>query len=140
MSWTNICMESFCFGEEDENGNYPCSESVPSPFCVLNGHCPHLGWAATTEREVAAFVPLRLVIWDRLKNWWLYGVKDSSLVWYIYGKRAFRKRYGKDPGEVLRDIPIATAEDCPAVAKYEAELKKNAEGFEEWFKKARLSC
>ena len=68
MSWNNICIEGFCFGERIHN-KYPCGNTYPTTFCLKNGICPHLGYGETTERDVATFVPFYLILKDRIAAW-----------------------------------------------------------------------
>jgi hypothetical protein len=129
MSWTNLCIEAFCFGDKD-NGNYPCGRDCPSHLCLENGHCPHLGYAKTTERDVARFPKLRLILWDRI------GIYTDDLYWklrwWFWDCLWFNRRKVE---KFFDSIRCVSSEDCPQLAEFEDEKKQNAIDFKEWFSK-----
>ena len=130
--WSNVCVEGYCLTDEDADNNNPCGRHSPSPFCLSNGHCPHFAWSNTTERNVAHFVPLRLVVWDKFKIWFteeLYW----TLRWWFWDCLWFNRRRVR---KFFDSIPVVTAEDCPAIAEFEEEERKLTEKFPKWFKKA----
>lgn len=135
MHWSCVCTEGFCFGKEDENGLYPCGRDVPSPFCLgsgKSGTCPHFAWSGATERDVACFVPFRLIFWDKMKIW-----ADRAywrLRWWFWDQLWFNRR---KVDEFLNSIPVVTAEDSPMVAEWEEEEHENQKKFEDWFPKAK---
>jgi hypothetical protein len=131
--WMNVCVEGHCFGEEDDDGKNPCGRTYPSPFCLTNDVCPHFAWSGTTERNVAQFIPVRIYLLDKLKNWWSSFCED--LKWDLYGKRKWEKEHG-NMEEWLENIPVVTAEECPNLAKWEEEERVCATKFPKWFKKA----
>lgn len=134
MSWTNICVEGFCFGGKDENGNYPCGRSCPSHLCLENGHCPHFAYAKTTERQVAHYPPLHLILWDRLGIWGeeIYG----KLMWYLWDWLPFNQRKVR---ERLNSISSISSKECPALAEIEKEKAEAASKFPEWFEVAKVN-
>lgn len=125
-------MEAFCFGCTDDNGNYPCGRNCPSHLCLENGHCPHFAYSKTTERMVAHFPPIRLIVKDRLRIWF------SSLYWKIrwifWDSLWFNRRKTMN---YFKNIPVATAKDTPELAKYEAEQEEDKVKFTNWFEKVK---
>ena len=131
MSWTNVCIEGYCFGDETD-GLYPCGKNVPSPLCLLNKCCPHFYWSGTTERAVSRFVPLRFILWDRVGVWFV-AVKDA-LVWRCWDSLWFNRRR---VDAFFDSIPVVSAEDCPSLARWEAEERRASERFGKWFERAK---
>lgn len=66
MFWNNLVLESYCFGGKE---SAPCGQEMPSGFCLANGLCPYYAYAVVTERDAAKFVPLRLILKDRIGAW-----------------------------------------------------------------------
>jgi len=129
MSWSNVCVEGFCFGDKDDRGNYPCGRNCPSHLCLENEHCPHFAYGETTERRVAQFPPLLLIIKDRLGIW-----SDDiywKLRWWFWDRLWFNQRKTR---EFFDSIPFTSAEDSPILAEYEEEERKAAVEFTEWIK------
>ena len=129
MTWTNLCIEAFCFGESEDDGNYPCGRNCPSHLCLENGHCPHLVYSETTERAVAQFPKFHLIVKDRLGIWAdrLYW----RLRWWLWDCLWFNRR---KVDEFFNSIPVATREDSPIIAELEDEENKAREEFKEWRK------
>ena len=130
MSWNNVCVEGFCFGE-CEGGEYPCGQTYPTAFCLSNHICPHFYFAETSERETAIFVPLRLILWDRILI-----ARDNigwQLRWWFWDRLWFNQRKIE---EFFNNIPVASAEESEAVANFEAEDKRDRIEFAKWFDKA----
>ena len=127
MMWNTVCIESFCFGEQDDKGNYPCGKPYPTHLCLKNSMCPLLMWADTTEREVASFVPLRLLMYDRLLLI-LHDVYDT-LHWVLWGQLWFNKR---KVDAYLSSIPVASPND-PIVKDWDDSVKEQTDKFAEWF-------
>lgn len=125
MGWSHIIIEGICAGSWNKDGECPCGQSYPTDFCLLNGMCPHLGYTSSNEREASWFVPLRLILWDRLKsmteNVW------SKLTWYIWDRWFFKKKWAK-----FRDN-IKVAKSPTAFDK--AQQKADTE-FSKWLPKA----
>lgn len=90
-TWDYVVIEAYCFAESDEP---PCGKEGVSGFCLLG--CPYFGHVSATPREAAVDVPLRLVLWDKLREWWESTSWD--LRWHLWE----RWRYGDD---WLDDIP-----------------------------------
>ena len=73
-SWTHLVLEVYCEVSE--------CPAFGSSFC-LETCCRQLGWCQVKARDVAHFVPMRLIIWDRVKAltediywklwWWFWG-------------------------------------------------------------------
>ena len=124
--WTNLCIEAFCFGDKDDNGNYPCGRDCPSHLCLENGQCPHLGYSKTTERDVAKFPKLRLILWDRI------GIYTDDLYWklrwWFWDCLWFNRR---KVDAFFDSIGYASSEDCPELAGFEDKEKQNAIDFQE---------
>jgi hypothetical protein len=115
MGWSHICIEGFCFGEKDD-GTYPCGRWYPNVNCLNRGTCPYLGYAEATGREVAFFVPLYQLVWDRIASnldhiWW-------HTRYYLWDKWFFHSSLDK--------YPVA---DCSA---YEKELEESKKEFDAW--------
>ena len=116
--WSHVVIEGFC---DEENGRHPCGKSAVSDFCLLKGGCPHFHWAGSNEREAAQFVPLRLIVEDKLRN------RLSELYWWSRWLLWDKWRY--DPSWIER-VPIA---ECPPV---HGQVMDNARRqFPEWLKK-----
>jgi len=123
-------------GEEDENGNNPCGRNVPSPFCLGPGgmrHCPHFAWSDTTSRRAAYFVPLYLLVWDKL----VIFVTETAywkLRWWFWDCLWFNRRKIR---EFFDNIEVATKENCPCLVEWNEEERKLAIAFKRWFPKAK---
>jgi hypothetical protein len=126
MSWTNLCVEAFCFGDTDENGNYPCGRDCPSHLCLKNNYCPHFAYAETTEREVALFTPMKFIIKDKIGIW--AEVLYWKLRWWFWDRLWFNRRKVEDS---LNNIGTISNEDCPMLVEMEDENKSE---FENWFR------
>lgn len=120
MTWSNICVEGFCGGDKDDNENYPCGRYSPSHLCLENNMCPLFGYAEVSEREVARFPKLRLIIWDRIGIW----VDDIywRLRWWFWDRFKEMKVY-----DFTHMPPDEEAE-------FEAEEEKDKQEFKAWFK------
>ncbi len=122
--WRHVVIEGFCFGPEQEERICPCRRSYTSPFCLGDGSheaCPHFAWADTSEREAAQFVPLRLILRDRLLS---FGESMYwKLHWWFWGKWRY------DPDWIKR-YPVA---ECPAWDKGQKEAEDK---FPAWFKES----
>lgn len=129
MSWTNLSIEAFCFGDE-KDGNYPCGRDCPSSLCLENNMCPHLGYSNTTEREVAQFTPLRLILKDRIGI-----IADDiywKLRWWFWDRLPFNMRKME---EFFDSIKTVSSEEYTALTEWEDEEKQNDIDFKEWFTK-----
>ena len=131
MSWNTICIEGYCQGRESPDEVYPCGQRTPSHFCLLDGHCPHFAWSKTNEREVAIWVPMYLLLWDRLKHV-ACEVVWHKLSWWFWGQLPFNRRR---MDTFFESIPIATRETCPSVAEREDQLNLASEEFIAWFER-----
>jgi len=128
--WTTISVEAFCGGNSDDNGNYPCGRDCPSHLCLENNICPHFAYAKTTEREVAMFPPLRLILWDRIGIW---GENTYwKLRWWFWGSLWFNRRKTQ---RFFGEIEIVSSKDSLVIAEMEEEDRKADEEFKEWFRK-----
>lgn len=120
--WRHIVIEGYCVGQ---TGVHPCGKLV-SDFCLANGHCPHFLYASSNEREAGFFVPLVLILSDRLSA----QLHDflGTLKWHLWE----RWRYYSD------DWPNNTAfVECP---EWENYLTDASNKFEEWLREAELAC
>ncbi len=80
--WNHIVIEGLCFADDPN----PCGREI-SNFCLKHGHCPYLGYTSSNEREAAYFVPLVLIIKDKLAGWWEdITSKVSYYLWYRWHK------------------------------------------------------
>lgn len=128
MSWTNICVEGFCGGDVDDKGNYPCGRDCPSHLCLHNGMCPHFGYAEVSERDVAQFSKLRLIIKDRLSIW---GERIYwEIRWYLWDCLWFNQR---TPLSSFDNIGSVSSKDCSALAEFKAEQEIHNKDFKAWF-------
>ncbi len=126
--WTHVVIEGHCLAEGD---SCPCGRTVPSPFCLSNGNCPHFGWTSSTEREAAFFVPFRLVLWDKIKM--VIGSIGDNLEWFFWGQLWFNRR---KIDKFFDEIKVAD-EDEPFMVKMREEDRKQQKKFEKWFPKAK---
>lgn len=133
MHWSNICIEGFCFADEDSNGNAPCGRNTTSHLCIENGHCPHFYYSETTERDVARIPKLRLILKDRLVT--LFGDLWDSITWIFWNQLWFNQRKTR---EFFNNIQTISAEDCPALAEFEESQQKASKSFVEWFNQVQL--
>ena len=122
--WTNLCIEAFCFGDTDDNGYCPCGRELPSHICLENGHCPHLGYGKTTERDVAIFPPIALIIKDRLGIW----VDDLywKLRWWFWDRLWFNRR---KVDKFFDSIGTVSSNECSELLEFENGQNE----FHEWF-------
>ena len=79
--WNHLVLESYCENED-------CPHEI-SPTCLKEG-CKSLLWCEATERDAAFFVPLHLILWDKL--WALL----SNIYWWGNYYLYFRWRKRKD--------------------------------------------
>lgn len=126
MGWSNIVIEAYCFGEKKDN-KYPCGQRYPTVFCLQSGHCPHFAYAKSSEREAAWFVPLHLLIWDRVKS--VSGTIRDNLTWYVWHRWFFKKQWA----EFKEHVKTHTVE-CP---EWDKQLEESKDKFPEWFEKAK---
>lgn len=128
--WTHVVVEGHCFGDEDENGNNPCGRRLPSPFCLGNGktgHCPHFAWSDAEERDAAFFVPLRKIVWDKLRAWITEDVLPK-FQWWFWGKWTYDDSW-------LDEIKVI-GDDDPYMKKWKEQQRKQNKKFVKWFPKA----
>jgi hypothetical protein len=128
--WTNVCIEGYCFGEKD--GKCPCGKSAPTDLCLKNGMCPHFAYSYTSERNVAKYPKLYLILWDRLciysdSLWW-------KLRWWFWDSLWFNRR---KTDEFFKSIKTVSSEDCPELKNWEDSQDKSNKDFSKWFKKAK---
>jgi hypothetical protein len=127
--WNTICVEGYCFGEENK-GKYPCGRNTPTHLCLMNNLCPHFSWCKTKERDVSIWVPLYLLIGDRIRIWvteiWY------KLHWWFWGQLWFNRRKMR---EWLSELEVATVETCPELKEWEDEQTKANNDFKIWFAK-----
>ena len=119
MMWKHIILEGFCFGEKDSYR--PCGRGFVSTFCLGNGHCPHFAYAEVEEREVAQYVPLWLILWDKMQD------MVTEFYWNLRD-RFFSLR---EPRATFLEHVEKNIVKCPAweISQAEAEDK-----FPEWLK------
>ena len=124
--WRHIVIEGFCFAQDKE---YPCGRSAPTLFCLENGHCPHFAYAESNEREASLFVPLHLIIGDRIKAigeelYW-------KLHWYFWGRWFFKEKQAE-----FREYVKTHTAKCLA---WDTQLKRAKSNFPKWYAKAILN-
>jgi len=125
--WSHIVAEGYCFGKEGSD----CGRNVPSCFCLgdgINGYCPHFAWSDSTEREAAHFVPLLLILKDRMLE--LSSIAWSNVHWWLWDHLWFNRKKVMDS---LNNISVATASNSPVVAEWEDNQTKNEDAFKVWF-------
>jgi hypothetical protein len=119
IGWRHIVVEGFCLSQEDRP---PCGNNGISPFCLENGHCPHLAYSKSDEREAAHYVPLDLILIDKtsaiLDDW------KWKLKWYLW------LRWKKEP-LMIDSLPTAV---CPM---WDKQLKKADNDFPKWLRKQK---
>jgi hypothetical protein len=126
MSWNHIIIEGFCWDEKDDN--HPCGQHRTSSFCLgYNGKsCPNLGFSDSNEREASAFVPLRLIIWDRIRA--LKETVWDKISWFLWGQLWFNRR---KVDKFLKSLGSTT------VPWFDEQLKDQKNKFPEWLKDQR---
>lgn len=125
MGWGYIVIEGHCVGSWDRDGKCPCGQRYPTDFCLLCGHCPHFGYTTSNEREAVWFVPLRLIIWDRIKS-----ISDdvwNKITWHIWNRWFFQKKWK----EFMSSIKVG---ECPA---FDKAKQKSEDKFPGWLEKAK---
>ena len=127
MTWNTICVEGFCFADYVD-GEYPCGKPSPSTFCLRNHMCPHFAWGESSERETAYFVPLHLLVWDRVRIWWTEEFL-FKLRWWFWDKWHYDKDWYRKIKSLEPDDPVAI--------KLNRELEEQVSKFSEWFEEAR---
>jgi len=128
--WNNIVIEGICFGREDKQGNNPCGRKYPTPFCLTNGGCPHFMWSESTERDAAFFVPLRQILWDKLKVV-AHNVRQF-FEWNFHDRWVNDKELEK----FINSIEIVS-DDHPSMKEWNEAQEKANRDFVKWFRKAR---
>lgn len=115
MSWRHIVIEGYCFAQAEP---HPCGKPI-SDFCLSNGHCPHFLYASSNEREAGFFVPLVLILADRLRS----RLHDClwTLKWHL--SKRWRHR-----AVCLDNTMVA---ECP---EWEKMLADASDKFEEWLR------
>ncbi len=118
MTWRHIVIEAYCGGEEEHT--YPCSRRI-GVHCLSAGLCPWLGYCKSSEREAAYWAPLRLIVWDKLReklaNLW------RKVRWWAWDKWGHEKRWAK----IMSDITVV---DDP-----ETQEKRINKDFPAWLEK-----
>lgn len=122
MGWNTICLEAFCLGESVAD-KYPCGRGCPDYGCLARGKCPCLGYAATTEREVACFVPAYQLVWDRLWTWVERGWCCTR--WHLWDRWFYR------PLAFLNEMGEVEEVECPEYDDRSRTLKVE---FDAWYK------
>ncbi len=134
MHWSNVCVEGFCSGDWDDDEKYPCGRHYPTPLCLLNNHCPLFMWSDTTERMVAHFVPLRLIVWDKLKIW-VTETLYWRVRWLVWDQLWFNRRKMREQMKALRVGAIS--DDDPLMVEIKKEESEQMAKFPKWFAKAK---
>jgi len=90
--------------------------------------CPLFAYAQTTEREVAQFPSLRLILKDRIAIWGddLYW----RLRWWFWDSLWFNRRKSQ---YFLDSIGSVSSQDYPELLEYENEQQQANEDFKKWF-------
>lgn len=122
--WRHIVIEGYCLGNDPPN--IPCGRHTVSSFCLQNRHCPYFYYTDSNEREASWFVPLHLVIWDRIIT--LIGPLQFALSWYLWGRWFLKKDLNK-----LKESPRFT--ECPEWdTSWEEETHKE---FPKWLEEVK---
>jgi len=120
--WNHVVVEGYCFAPKGL-----CGKRV-SAFCLgCDGkHCPHFVFSDSNEREAARWVPLRLIVLDRIE----VVARDvwDNITWFFWGQLWFNQRKVR---EFFDNIPVA---DCPAIDKQAQRLETQ---FPKWLKKQK---
>jgi hypothetical protein len=124
MSWRHVVVEAFCFAEEDHI--YPCGKSRISSVCFgADGKCcPNFGFTDSTEREAAYWVPLHLVVWDKLKV--LPDKAYWKLRWLLWDQ------FNRNNDKFFDDIDVIQPGEYPEM---DAEDRNRRKRFRRWIKK-----
>jgi len=127
MTWSTVCVEGFCFGGE-VGGKYPCGKPCPSTFCLQNRTCPYFAWGESSEREAAYFVPLHLIVWDKVRIWWTEELL-FKLRWWLWDKWHYDKNWCEKIKALDPNDPIAV--------NLEKEREEQNSKFPKWFAEAK---
>ena len=119
LRWVHVVIEGYCFAEDN-----PCGYNGISYRCLENGHCPHFAYAESNERDASFFVPLHLIIFDRIKG--IYDEINHKVRWYSWGKWFYDKDWYKK-------IPVVKC------SEWEERLKKAEDEFPEWYAKREMN-
>ena len=125
MSWRHVVIEGYCFGEKKHT--YPCNRPHISPFCLGDTGtetCPYFAWSDSDEREVAYWVPLHLIIWDRIR----YKLTEEifpTLSWIFWDK--WFSKYD----EWVKNIKVIKH---PEIDEWHKKMEKD---FPDWLRKAK---
>jgi hypothetical protein len=119
MRANNICLEGYCIAVDP-----PCKQKQPNSFCLQNNLCPYFIYAETTEREVAEYVPLYLILIDRLRN--ALAELQNRMSFFIWHTLKLQNKRIKEINEFFDNIPSAP---CPEFA----ELEDQEAEFKVWF-------
>lgn len=122
--WTLLICEAYCSVDGD---TCPCGREAPSSFCLGDGQdrrCPYFSWVESDAREAASFVPIYVIVWDRIKRGFLDVVDTCS--WWLWYKWMNH----------VMSIPVVKCTD-PYAIKYRAEQAKLKKCFASWFSKAK---
>ena len=126
MGWSIVAVEGFCGGDAHE-GKYPCGRKYPTASCLEEGMCPFFGYSATTERDVAHFVPIAQILKDRIAYW--ASTAWANLQWWCWGQLPFNRR---KVVEFFKRIPVAKS--CP---EYNEQLRQATADFATWLEKLK---
>lgn len=124
--WRHVVVEGYCFGDFKDN-EAPCGRAAVSSFCLSNGLCPHFAYTRSDEREASAWVPLPLILKDRIRAF--LGDAGDKIKWWLWDKWFFKKKWA----EFMEYAHAHTAE-CPVWD--DTRDKANAQ-FPKWLKKAK---
>ncbi len=122
-SWDHIVVEGICQAMDPE----PCGHG-PAPACLGSGDgtCPYLLWSPSTEREAAQYVPLRLVLWDRVA----WGARDvgRTVKWHCWKRWTWQRKWD----EFRAHMQLAEPGECAEWDAYQDGLPAK---YAEWAKR-----
>jgi hypothetical protein len=123
MKWTHVTLEAYCDSPVN-NELALCGRDAPCSDCLKDGGCPYLLTGDATLREGAEFVPLRLIIWDRIKRWFENTI---SLLRWIGWDRYHELPFSDEPREIYKP----TVEDKKEESNMKRRYRRWARGIKD---------
>lgn len=100
--WTHVVVEGYCLAPNNRchrkpdarMAGYQCLRRYDEKREETIEYCPHFHWGDSSEREAAIWVPLPLLIWDKI--WFFLREKVwIKLYWGLY-RGAKERLFGKE--------------------------------------------
>ena len=125
--WSHIALEGHCLAQDEEA---PCGRISPSGFCMGTKMCPHFGYVSVSLKEATRYVPIRLIILEKLSM-----LLESTREWidYAFDKIVlfFSKKKDEDDYAGLRKFRRVDDDTQELLDK---QYQKEALSFDKWLK------